>query len=118
VTIAGVQLALGLAAAQPLAMAIHELATNAAKYGALSVAQGRVAVEWSWATDGRLVLRWSETGGPPVREPARTGFGSELIELLTRQLGGEVAFDWRAQGLLCEFHLPASTLAPVQAAAE
>ena len=53
-----------------------------------------------------------------VYEPAHRGFGSELIELLTRQLGGEVGFEWRAQGLLCEFHLPASTLAPTQAAAE
>jgi two-component sensor histidine kinase len=99
-------------------MALHELATNAAKYGALSVPGGRVAVEWSWSADGRLTLRWAETGGPAVRKPSRQGFGSELIELLTRQLGGETNFHWRPQGLVCELNIPASTLEPVQAAAQ
>jgi len=118
VKIAGFRLALGSDSAQPLAMALHELATNAAKYGALSVPGGRVAVEWSWSADGRLALRWVETGGPAVRRPSRQGFGSELIELLTRQLGGETNFHWRPQGLVCELNIPASTLEPVQAAAQ
>jgi anti-sigma regulatory factor (Ser/Thr protein kinase) len=63
-------------AAQAIAVALHELATNAAKYGALSVAKGQVGVEWSRAADGRLVLRWVEVGGPPVNPPSRKGFGS------------------------------------------
>jgi two-component sensor histidine kinase len=118
VSISGIAVALGPESAQPLAMTLHELATNAAKYGALSVANGRVALEWSWGPDGRLVLRWTETGGPPVRKPLRRCFGSELIEVLTRQLDGETSFDWRAEGLRCEFRLPASALAPISAAAE
>jgi PAS domain S-box-containing protein len=118
VMISGFRLALGPESAQPLAMSIHELATNAAKYGALSVPGGRLAVEWSWAPDGRLVLRWTESGGPAVRKPSRQGFGSELIEVLTRQLGGETSFEWRAQGLVCELNMPASTFESVQAAAQ
>ena len=118
VKIAGFRLVLGPETAQPLAMAVHELATNAAKYGALSVPGGRVAVEWSWASDGRLVLRWAETGGPAVRKPSRQGFGSELIELLTQQLGGVTNLDWRPEGLVCEFSIPASTFESVRAAAQ
>jgi len=118
VKISGFPLALGPEAAQPLAMALHELATNAAKYGALSLPGGRVAVEWSSASNGRLVLRWTETGGPAVRKPSRHGFGSELIEILSTQLGGETNLDWRAQGLVCEFNMPASTLDSVCAAAQ
>ena len=66
--------------AQAIAVALHELATNAAKYGALSVAEGHVQVEWSHASDGRLVLRWTETGGPPVKPPTRQGFGTRVME--------------------------------------
>src|SRR5262245_38247762 len=88
VMISGVRHALGPDCAQPIAMALHELTTNAAKYGALSVPGGHVAVEWVSAADGRLVIRWTETGGPPVRSPSRPGFGSELIQALSEQLGG------------------------------
>ena len=66
-------------AAQTIAVTLHELATNAAKYGALSVPNGRVQVEWSSA-DGQLVFRWIETGGPPVKPPARQGFGTRVME--------------------------------------
>ena len=118
VTISGFRLALGPESAQPLAMSIHELATNAAKYGALSVPGGRLAIEWSWASDGRLALRWTETGGPAVRKPSRQGFGSELIDVLTRQLGGEANFEWRVEGLFCRLDIPASTLWRIQAAAQ
>jgi PAS domain S-box-containing protein len=118
VKIAGFRFVLGPETAQPLAMVLHELATNAAKYGALSVAGGHVAIEWSWTSDRRLVLRWTESGGPTARKPSREGFGSELIELLTRQLGGVTKLDWRAQGLVCEFSIPASTLEPIRAAAQ
>lgn len=93
-------------------MSFHELATNAAKYGALSVPGGRIAVEWGSTSDGRLVLHWTETGGPPVRAPSRRGFGTGLIEsTVRRQLGGEVRFDWRAEGLVCSIDLPSDKLA-------
>jgi PAS domain S-box-containing protein len=93
--------------AQAIAVALHELATNAAKYGALSVANGRVHVEWSRAADGRLVLRWTEAGGPPVSPPARKGFGSHAVEAMMRgQVGGDVQIDWRTEGLACEIALP------------
>ena len=118
VRISGFRLGLAPESAQPLGMALHELATNAAKYGALSVPGGRVAVDWSWASDGRLVMRWTETGGPAVRKPSRQGFGSELIEVLTRQLGGETNLDWRAEGLICELNIPANAFESVPAAAQ
>ncbi len=89
--------------AQSMAVALHELATNAAKYGALSAAAGRVEIEWSRAADGRFVFRWTETGGPPVQPPTRRGFGTGVVERMIRgQLKGDVRFDWRAEGLVCE----------------
>jgi PAS domain S-box-containing protein len=93
--------------AQAVAVALHEFATNAAKYGALSVAEGHVRVEWSRASDGRLVLRWTETCGPPVKPPTRQGFGTRVMDSMIRgQLKGEMHFDWRAEGLACEIVLP------------
>ncbi|WP_052341142.1 PAS domain S-box protein [Salinarimonas rosea] len=91
-------------------LAIHELATNAAKYGALSVPVGRVDVTWR-LDDGpvgrRLVLDWQEAGGPTVAPPQRRGFGSTLIEaLVARSLGGAVRLDFRAEGLQCRIELP------------
>jgi PAS domain S-box-containing protein len=94
--------------AQAIAVSLHELATNAAKYGALSVPDGHVHVEWSRGAGERLVLRWTETGGPSVKSPARRGFGTRVMESLIRgQLKGELRFDWRAEGLACEVALPA-----------
>jgi two-component sensor histidine kinase len=93
--------------AQAIAVALHELATNAAKFGALSVAKGQVRVEWSRAADGRLVLRWTEVGGPPVNPPTRKGFGTHVMEAMIRgHVGGNVRLDWRAEGLACEIVLP------------
>jgi PAS domain S-box-containing protein len=93
--------------AQTVAVALHELATNAAKYGALSVAEGHVQVEWSCASDGRLVLRWTETGGPPVKPPMHQGFGTRVMDRIIRgQLKGEMHFDWCTEGLACEIALP------------
>ena len=89
--------------AQAVAVALHELATNAAKHGALSVAEGRVQVEWSYASDGRLVLRWTERNGPPVKPPTRHGFGTRVMaDMIQGQLKGEMRFDWRPEGLACE----------------
>jgi PAS domain S-box-containing protein len=93
--------------AQAIAVALHELATNATKYGSLSVAEGSVGVEWALATNRRLVLRWTEVGGPPVKSPTRSGFGTNVIEAMIRdQLRGEVRLDWRAEGLACEIVIP------------
>jgi PAS domain S-box-containing protein len=93
--------------AQAIAVTLHELATNAAKYGGLSTPEGKVRVEWSHAADGRLVLRWTEAGGPPVKAPTRHGFGTRVMESMIRgQLKGEVRLDWRAEGLSCEIALP------------
>jgi PAS domain S-box-containing protein len=94
--------------AQTIAVTLHELATNAAKYGALSVPAGRIQVEWSRVADGRIVLRWAETGGPLVKPLTRRGFGMRVMESMIReQLQGDVRFDWRAEGLVCELVIPA-----------
>jgi two-component sensor histidine kinase len=90
-------------AAQTIAVTLHELATNAAKYGALSTPGGRVQVEWWCAANGRLVLRWVETRGPVVTPPTRQGFGTRVMDRMIRvQLNGQMLFDWRAEGLACE----------------
>ncbi|TDH60919.1 PAS domain S-box protein [Dankookia rubra] len=97
-------------AAQAVAMAIHELATNAAKYGALSRPGGHVSIAWSQepATQG-LVLIWHERGGPPLEAPpARRGFGTGLIQsTIVRQLQGRLQMDWDQTGLRCTLSLPA-----------
>jgi PAS domain S-box-containing protein len=97
--------------AQPLAMAVHELGTNAVKHGALSVPDGRVAIAWRVAADAaapRLALDWVESGGPQVAAaPARRGFGTRMLEATVRgQLGGRVALDWAPGGLACRIELP------------
>jgi len=89
-------------AAQPLSMTLHELATNAAKYGALSCAEGCVTVQWQ-NQDGALRLTWEESGGPPVAPPSRKGFGSKLLErLLVRDLNGTIKLDYARSGLRCD----------------
>lgn len=97
-------------AALTLAMVFHELATNAAKYGALSNAKGRVAIGWDVrrAPSGdRMVLHWRESGGPPVVGPRRPGFGSRLIEgRLAQELNGEVCIAYEDTGLVCQIAMP------------
>jgi len=93
--------------AQAMAVALHELATNAAKYGALSATTGQVRVEWSHVENGQLVLRWTEEGGPPVNPPTRRGFGTSVLETMIRDgVEGRVQFDWHAEGLACEIAVP------------
>jgi two-component sensor histidine kinase len=93
--------------AQAIAVALHEFATNAAKYGALSVPKGQVRVEWSRPAGGHLVLRWSEAGAPPVTPPTVKGFGIHVMEAMIRgHVGGDVRLDWRAEGLAGEITLP------------
>ena len=99
-------------AAVALGMGIHELATNAVKYGALSVPEGRVAVAWS-VEDGVLRLTWTERGGPAVTPPARRGFGARLLERgLAAELSGGVELTYDATGLICEMALPVRALEP------
>jgi PAS domain S-box-containing protein len=105
VLIDGPQILLEPAAAQAVAVALHELATNAAKYGSLSAAGGEVDLKWSQEADSELKLRWTETGGPAVRPPTRRGFGSRIIEQMISQLKGTTHFDWRPEGLVCEIAL-------------
>ncbi|EIM29073.1 PAS domain-containing sensor histidine kinase [Microvirga lotononidis] len=92
-----------------IAMAIHELATNAAKYGALSVPSGCVVITWTLApgAEPRLVLRWQEKGGPPVTAPTRRGFGTRLIERsLSTDVGGDVQLTYAPTGVVCEMDIP------------
>jgi PAS domain S-box-containing protein len=103
---AGPDLHLPARAAISLSLALHELATNAVKYGALSVEAGRVEIGWTLGAgeDGApgMELVWRETGGPPVAAPGRRGFGSRLIERsLAAELGGRVALDFAPDGLVC-----------------
>ena len=93
-------------AAQAVAVVLHELATNASKYGALSSAKGQIRLAWSRSEQKHLAIRWTEFGGPRVNMPKRKGFGSRLIEGTISPLGGKVLFDWRAEGLDCEIAVP------------
>ena len=103
ILIDGAPQALPPALAQSMALALHELATNAAKYGALSNADGKIHVEWKRSGNGPLQLRWSESGGPAVVQPTKRGFGTKAIErMFRRHLGGDIRFDWRATGIVCE----------------
>lgn len=109
VTLNGPPVALEPAAALSLGMIFHELATNAAKYGALSAPEGRVMVDWAVANQTRpvLTLTWREIGGPPVAPPERRGFGSRLIERNVRHdLAGAVKLDYANDGFSAEFSVP------------
>lgn len=88
--------------AQAMAVILHELVTNAAKYGSLSDANGQVQLTWQQESGGPLTLRWKESHGPAVKEPARQGFGSKVIRQMAGQLAGETRFDWNPDGLLWE----------------
>jgi PAS domain S-box-containing protein len=98
---------------QAIGMAVHELATNAVKYGALSLAGGRVWLDWRLdAVADLLLLSWAETGGPPVeRPPEASGFGTRVVDAtLERQLGGRIRRVWRPEGLLLEAALPLAAI--------
>lgn len=108
VTLTGSDAHLGPRAVVILGMAFHELATNSAKYGALSVPNGEVRVAWDAdASRQRLHLEWQECGGPPVQMPRRKGFGSRLLERgLARELAGGVRLDFMPTGVHCVMDLP------------
>jgi PAS domain S-box-containing protein len=102
----GPEVLLQPASAQTLALALHELATNAAKYGALSSMSGQLQVSWQ-LIDGRLVLDWNEAGGPATETPSVSGFGTRIIlASIERQLRGHATFDWRREGLHCMLSVP------------
>jgi two-component sensor histidine kinase len=102
----GPEIQLPAAIATPLALVIHELATNAAKYGALSDATGVVELAWEKiGSDGaRLRMIWSEQGGPAVREPMRNGLGTYLVQKAIPN--AEVTQDFRPSGLVCTIEFP------------
>ena len=89
-----------------VAMVVHELSTNAAKYGALSVPYGKVRLNWA-VDGGAIVVSWREFGGPAVSRPTRKGFGSRMIEkVVLGELGGKVVFDYGADGFSCRMEIP------------
>jgi two-component sensor histidine kinase len=98
-----------------LALALHELATNAAKYGALSSAEGTVDIAWSVAAGGgepTVALVWRESGGPAVRPRTREGFGTRLIQrALAATVGGVAALDFPPGGAVCRIEVPLSGFA-------
>src|SRR5262249_10863730 len=101
ITLAGPSLDVTPKQALALSLALHELATNAAKHGALSRPEGRVELRWE-ASNGQLTLSWRESGGPPVAPPSRRGFGSRLLEEgLFRDLDGETRLEFAADGVRC-----------------
>jgi len=113
IEIAGPPVLLKPDAAQAFGMAFHELATNAAKYGALSNDAGRVAVDWSVEPESspadRFVLSWLERDGPPVAEPMSRGFGSRVTtELVEASVDGEVSVDYAVSGLAWRLSCPAA----------
>jgi two-component sensor histidine kinase len=114
--IRGPEVILSPDAAQTIASVLHELTTNAAKYGALSKREGRVSVRWHCASNGQpgpLTIEWLETGGPPVKAPCRSGYGKSVItELVSYELGGTARLLFSPEGIRCRLDIPAIWLAP------
>ena len=109
-TVEGPELRLGPKSAVALSMAVHELCTNAIKYGALSTEAGHVDVRWALEGD-RLRWTWRERGGPPVAAPGRKGFGSRMIErALAMQLSAQVSIDYHPSGVECRIEAPLSAI--------
>jgi two-component sensor histidine kinase len=108
ITALGPKLRLNAAAAQAIGLALHELATNAGKYGALSTHIGVVDIGWAM-TDDTFTMSWTERNGPPVRPPERKGFGNMVIDSMAgRTLGGEVHLDYPPSGLEWRLTCPAA----------
>lgn len=103
--LAGPRITLHADVASRMALVIHELATNAAKYGALSVNAGIVRIQWQRTVEG-FELHWQEEGGPPVTAPTRTGFGSRLIAATVAAGQGQASIDYAMSGLSCRLEFP------------
>ncbi|QQR39615.1 sensor histidine kinase [Devosia rhizoryzae] len=118
VTLQGIEFDLNPKQALSMALAIHELATNAAKYGAFSTPEGRVLISWAFDPAGEkpvFLFKWEESGGPPVVVPSRTGFGSRLItKVLAADFEGKVSVEYRPEGLLCVLRSDTGCVAPEQ----
>jgi two-component sensor histidine kinase len=104
IVVAGPPLWIAANEALLLTMCLHELATNAAKYGALTETSGRVQVSWTDGSDDTVKLSWSECGGPEVIAPARKGFGTRLIETSFKS-SGRARIEYRREGISCSFEL-------------
>jgi PAS domain S-box-containing protein len=113
-SVAGPYIRLAPTVSLTLAMALNELCTNAAKYGALSAEGGRIEIDWKVA-DERLQLRWEEKGGPAVEPPAERGFGSRLVERqLAHELNGMVQLQFLPSGVVCEIEAPLNAVVPIE----
>lgn len=110
ITLSGPAINLSPNVALSLGLAVHELATNAAKYGALSVAAGHVAISWQMLDDDKAEVIWLESGGPPVSPPSERGFGLELLESIVAQELSESRIEFRHAGLYCRLTLPVRPL--------
>lgn len=116
VSLNGVDAVLSPKSALALSLALHELGTNAAKFGAFTTETGRVAVHWDRRDDGGLDMSWTETGGPLVEPPIRRGFGSNLIErALALETGGLATIHYNPSGVVCTIFLPKSSLVELSA---
>jgi PAS domain S-box-containing protein len=113
-SVKGPEVTLSPAATQPIAIVLHELVTNASKYGALVTPQGRISVRWDWRRDAHaqwLLLEWIERGGPPVVLPSQHGYGTSVIRnLIPYELGGKVDLTFDAEGLRCRMELPSKSI--------
>lgn len=119
VRLSGPKLTIAAMAVQPLGMAIHELASNAAKYGALSGPGGRLDISWKVSDGAAIHIYWDETAPTPIRKPQRYSFGSTLIKSsIEDHIQGSIVKHWRRHGLCVEISLPASAVARQQAAPE
>jgi two-component sensor histidine kinase len=113
ITIRGPPVLLRPEAAQSLGLALHELVTNAGRFGALSVPQGKVSITWDWlpGSNPGIEIKWVESGGPAVGARGHRGFGSLVIERnLANALGGAVELDFTAEGVRCRITIPSNHL--------
>lgn len=121
VKVEGPAVLLSADAVQPIAIVLHELATNASKYGALTMPAGSISVLWHWPEGARpdLLLDWIETGGPPVVAPAEVGYGTGAIRnLIPYELEGSVDLTYDVEGVRCRIRLPSKWLRPTEAPIE
>jgi two-component sensor histidine kinase len=114
VAVAGPDVMLTTEATQPVAIVLHELVTNASKYGALTSPQGRITVHWDFQQargEAPLVLNWIERGGPACHLPRQSGYGTRAIRsLIPYELGGSVELDFASDGVCCRIELPAKCI--------
>lgn len=116
ITLAGPPIDLSPNVALSLGLAVHELATNAAKYGALSAAGGQVTISWKMVGADKAEITWQESGGPPVHEPSERGFGLELLESIVAQEMSESRIEFRPTGLYCSLTVKVRPLPPLRPA--